>query len=87
MKFVLVNGGRAEGSCTLCREPIGASLVAFCRGAVSALRIPRGQPRNCARSGLVKRMERRSHASAPKQQVASSVLGASAANYNAGQNK
>jgi hypothetical protein len=25
MTFVLVNGGRAEGSCTLCREPIDAS--------------------------------------------------------------
>ena len=27
MKFVLVNGGRAEGSCTYRRESIGASYL------------------------------------------------------------
>jgi hypothetical protein len=37
-------------------EPKSARLVAGCRGTVSALRIPRGQPRNRAGLGVVKRM-------------------------------
>ena len=39
----------------LLREPNSARLVAGCRGPVSALRIPRGQPPNRPRSRFVKR--------------------------------
>ena len=46
----------AEAS-RLMREPNSARLVAGRRGPVSALRIPRGQPRNRARCGLLKTME------------------------------
>ena len=46
----------AEAS-RLMREPNSARLVAGRRGPVSALRIPRGQPRNRPRPGLVKKLE------------------------------
>jgi len=36
-------------ACCLISEPKSARLVAGCRGAVSALRIPRSQPRNRTR--------------------------------------
>jgi hypothetical protein len=51
----LVGYLHAEAS-RLIGEPKSARLVAGCRGTVSALRIPRGQPRNRARFGVVKRV-------------------------------
>jgi hypothetical protein len=61
-------GPVADANCMTRRDVlalVALGLVAGCPRTVSAVRIPRGQPRNRSRLGVVKGIGRSSHASAP----------------------